>query len=630
MQTLIFISTAWGKKYGGINAFNAELCKSFPSILSQSYKVVCVCFEIDISSVEKAAKMGVDLIHIENKKDNIYENTENIIFVLEKKGYQDVLWWFGHDVITGFIAKACHETSKTGNFAVFHHMNYAGYAGYKHKSGKTVVDKSKQQKEVLQAADIVLSIGPKLADSAKSILIDLEYEKKVFHVIPGLLEIKPSVQRQPFKAIVVGRLGYEDDIIKQFKLAVAAFGESIRRCSTAFPEDPTIILFGVPDDEAEETHQSLLKLGQEYAGKVINVITVPFIEDQDIIADHLRSSWVCLMLSLHEGFGLAGWEALAAEVPLIISENCGLYKFINNEKGGAGIGCLHSVAIEGKIGQEKNFSDNDVKNVSSALVAIALRSEDAKRNAQILHDGLIDCTWQRNAMEVATACSIPSIFISGENPGDFVKKFLSDKGAFDEHVSQRTLHFNQIFNKLKSNADNINRLILFGGIATMLRKAVKEYSLWLITNENAKLFICYESGKSAESRAKTIDESVLDLIDGHPQDAKEHMKNKEAEVLKLKNDLSKLLGPAVIDRIFFIPLCVVHHLTNYTIICGNDMYVAPVLHGRSSQTESIRLPAESSPYRNQFLDYMIFTIESCQDFETKSLLISEIEKVKLN
>jgi len=626
IQTLVFISTGWGSKYGGINSFNTELCKSIPSILTNNFKVVCVCFEVDEHLLAEAKEQGISLFPIE-KQRNEHEISQYILSLLLRNNFSNITWWFGHDVTTGYIAKACKESSKIGKLGIFHHMNFRSYAGYKHLSGEIVIDKSLQQKEVLSKADIILSIGPKLVESAKTLLIDTEFEKKIFQITPGLIDIKPSVQRQPFQAIVVGRLGNDDDIIKQFKLAVASFGLAIRQYPKAFSLDATMVLFGVPNDEADQTYKSLMELGHKYAGRVINIVAVPFTEKQSVITDYLRSSWACLMLSLHEGFGLAGWEAIAAEVPLIVSRNSGLFEYIRKEKGGVGTGCLYPVDIEGNLGDE-HFSENDLKNVSSALVAIGLRNEEAKRDAQLLRANFETCTWQQTAMELATTCSLGSIYIAGENPGEFVQKLLKNKGAFDEHVSKRTIHFGQIFNNLRERPNKISRVILFGGISTMLRDedAIKNYAVWLINNNIAKLFICYESGKSAETRAYSLDEKQLDSQDNLPANPLERMKTKEKKVIELKEKINEFLGPGITRRIYFIPLGI--PLTNYTMICGHDMYVAPVLHGRSSNTESIRLPSHPSPYRDQFLDYMMYHAKSCKDKDEITILIDEIEKVK--
>ena len=106
------------------------------------------------------------------------------------------------------------------------------------------------------------------------------------------------------------------------------------------------------------------------------------------------------------------------------------------------------------------------------------------------------------------------------------------------------------------------------------------------------------------------------------------MQEKVKQVEKLHSNLRSLLGQEVTERIHFIPLS--KPLTNYTMICGEELYIAPVLHARSTETESIRLPCRPTPYRTQFLDYMLYHLECCEDKATVALLTDEIAKVKLN
>lgn len=109
----------------------------------------------------------------------------------------------------------------------------------------------------------------------------------------------------------------------------------------------------------------------------------------------LRDASVCLMLSIHEGFGLTGWEAVAAEVPLIVSENTGLYALLERS-GGQALGCVHSIDIRGRV-DPPFYSDKDVGEVTRALRAIANNQDTAKSNAQALRGLLSEYTWEATA-----------------------------------------------------------------------------------------------------------------------------------------------------------------------------------------------------------------------------------------
>lgn len=624
-MTLVFIATAWGPKYGGINSFNTELCKAFPTILPKtSYTIFCFCDEVSGKDVQYCNTKGIKLYQIDKHGKNETEQVTEIISTIKENGDLEVAWWFGHDVITGDLAKHCKDSALKGQLAIFHHMNYLGYSGYKYENGGEVLEWSNKQEKILRSADVVFAIGPKLYESANS-LLNNDNKDKIFEVIPGFIEILPSEQNIPFRAIVVGRLGNEDDVIKQFRLSVAAFGRAMHKHSAAFPHDPTIILFGANEDEVKELNKSLSELALKHAKRLVNVLVVPFTTNQETITKHLRSSWVCLMLSLHEGFGLAGWEAIAAEVPLIVSENSGLYQYVNQKIGNPGSrGSLWPVDIKGSMGEE-HYSDEDVDNVANQLASISLTIKNARKSSKYLKNEL-SCTWETTALQVSNGCSLRSILIAGENPGEYVQEILKSSDAFDELVSKRKTHFEQIFERIDHQATEMNRLVLFGGISTMLREdeAIQKYAIWLIRNPNASLYMCYETGLSAKNRALTLD---VNLINDGSKNLEERMHIKEQQVLSLKDKFEQLVGIDVFNRIYFIPLSM--PLTNYTIICGNELYVTPVLHGRSSQSESIRLPSKSSPYRTQFLEYMLFHLSNNTKSGEVDALTNEINSAKV-
>jgi glycosyltransferase involved in cell wall biosynthesis len=63
---------------------------------------------------------------------------------------------------------------------------------------------------------------------------------------------------------------------------------------------------------------------EELAGPVLDVFFRPYTDDEQQIRRDLWSSRLVLMPSRHEGFGLAAYEAIAAGVPVLISEESGL------------------------------------------------------------------------------------------------------------------------------------------------------------------------------------------------------------------------------------------------------------------------------------------------------------------
>jgi hypothetical protein len=93
----------------------------------------------------------------------------------------------------------------------------------------------------------------------------------------------------------------------------------------------------------------LKDFAEEYADRVINLHALPYTQDREQLYDELRAASVVLMPSWHEGFGLVAWEAIAAGVPLILSQQSGVYRLLDSEFPGAGPGCIHAIDVRGAM-----------------------------------------------------------------------------------------------------------------------------------------------------------------------------------------------------------------------------------------------------------------------------------------
>lgn len=228
--SIVFIATAWGPRHGGINAFNADLCRALAKCLNDSREVVCVVkAPLGVAEREDAQRYKVRLIATSG--DNL--DSGDVICALREHGIADVGWWVGHDVTTGHIALSARKAMGVGQVALIHHMAYGQYAGYKHERGATGVKRHDEQRALFAQADRCFAVGPKLRDNADEMLKDEGRPASVM-LIPGLAEgIK---EREPaktsFSAIVFGRMDAEDDRIKQGSLAVAAMAGACRDSAT--------------------------------------------------------------------------------------------------------------------------------------------------------------------------------------------------------------------------------------------------------------------------------------------------------------------------------------------------------------------------------------------------------------
>lgn len=403
MATIVFIADGWGSQYGGINSFNYDLCLNMHlSLNMEEHSVICVTTgdALNEQTYENAKAKDVLLIHL--AKDDFV--SKKIVKKLnDQKLLQETIWWIGHDIMTGFLAASCAEISH-GKCAIIHHMNYEAYYPYVSECPTDTDKKVDQQLQVFNKADVIFAVGPKLAKSARDITIKINKEMKIVELIPGIADISPLEKNlEQFSTMVFGRVSTEQrDVVKQSMLAVEGFAYA-NRDKEFSKNDPSITVYGFNKEEIKQVNSKLKNTASSLAGRIVSVKGYEYTNNRRKVWSALRYQSVCMMLSLHEGFGLAGWEAISAGVPLIISENSGLYEFLLNKKLKLKVCSLN---VSGDLSDKEN--SKDIKQVAMYLKSIKGDIEAYKKNAIELRDTLLHegFTWENTVSTFIKAIQI--------------------------------------------------------------------------------------------------------------------------------------------------------------------------------------------------------------------------------
>ena len=128
--TLVAFATAWGPKFGGINAFNTDLLQAIAAAHWQWLRVICVVAACDNTDIQTAlAQDQVTLISLGLSTGAM--GPEHAPLVASKLGSLDFphTVWLGHDRITGAIANAM-AAEHGGRSALIHHMSYDHYESF--------------------------------------------------------------------------------------------------------------------------------------------------------------------------------------------------------------------------------------------------------------------------------------------------------------------------------------------------------------------------------------------------------------------------------------------------------------------------------------------------------------------
>ncbi len=609
---MVFIATAWGPKYGGINQFNYHLALAVASGASSDLEVVCVCLEAISDDAVDVAKKNYNLTLIAlNLPPDLRLHADKIATLigdsLTNARISRVSHWLGHDVITGFVAINCRNRAKNGRVAVVHHMNYEAYQDLKApENAERTIHQHEMQREVLRTADLVFAVGPTLARSARNLVRGTKTH--VVTLYPGFPEF--SMRREPttdrFAAICFGRLGGRDDYVKQASLAIAAYAQFVRTISTSERRlDLKLTVVGLSSNQADidKELKALHSIASKYAGRRIPISASPFIDNPEQLHAMLVDSDVSMMLSVHEGFGLTGLEAIAAEVPLIVSKNTGLYETIDKQLGGPGRGCLEAVDIKGPSLAEP-FNDADVTLVADTLHRLSARTAGAHSDAQKLREQLANiCDWKKTAGALALELGLPFRQQLSELESEHSDLLASERlKAHDMllSVGQRGFALERALQAIREAPLNTQRLIIFGGIAsTLCTQASQEtFRHWLHSNPKAALYICFETDEALKTRATSLDPSKLPVTANRPN---ERLTSKLQKVFDFKTSL--LADTTISSRIFFIPVPTA--LSSYVQIDDTHFHLTPLFSKRSTESMAWQSAiSDSNSLWRDVLDYI--------------------------
>jgi glycosyltransferase involved in cell wall biosynthesis len=638
-QSVVFIATSWGSAYGGINSFNEDLVKTLARNVEREITVACVVINCNEGDRQLASANGVLLLSLDDTGTEFTLNSIHTINAKIKNGnLANVRWIVGHDVITGDIAvELRNDYYQEATLIIIHHMNFEAYDYLKqNKSPRKSHEKSRNQQKLLCKADLIVAVGPKLEQSVRD-KVPSE-DARVSMILPGLVESVEMRIRKPnsFSAIIIGRLDPDTDRVKQASLAVVAFARAIKNHKAVFGVDASLTIIGLPTDNDDAIKQSdeLKRLAENEAGFAVNIRAYPYLEDRAALIHELATKSVAMMLSVHEGFGLSGWEAIAAGVPLITTENSGAYKAIEGALGGMGTGCLYHLHIQGSSG-EQPYTETDIVAVEDALISIRVREDSARRDARNLSRLLRQrCQWRNATLEFAKFTEIPirKQFLEMEIASSGLDDIESDIDLSFRYRDVMVLNARMAvyarLNEVLVRNDENHTLVIFGGIADALRneEITQKYASWLLSSSNRRLFICYEEGAAASARATVLSVERLDPTTGSINPV-ERMAKKEIAVLEFKDRLHGLLAGQS-DRAIFLGLR--KYLTTYVVLINYSLYLTPLFDRRSSDSVSFWCVNPKTELSIQAIDYMAHHLKELGDDPNAGYLIKYISEIGIN
>jgi hypothetical protein len=419
---LVILATAWGPKFGGINAFNEELTRSLGIKPDRAYEPICVVPRAtEIEVVEAASSCHVRLVVLGDvTKDGELpaSMSEHVLRALNfSVQQQSRAVWVGHDDKTGPLAVAVRDLCVGSKAVLIHHMAFGAYQDFKKSNSLVAHDKREMQRALFKQADLCLAVGPMLQEQLADLLSTVPNAPPVAMLVPGLADPEnvtlTKTSPHNFTAFLGGRLGSEDERIKQALLGVRGFGHAVGQAfrgvnhQHALRKSPTLRMRGVRDDQHAEVRSAFTASAN---GQHASFDLMPYTNDRSAYFTALAGSSVAMMPSWHEGFGLTAWEAIACCVPVVIGEQSGVYRLLSGQYQGLGLDrSVRAVNVQGRVTEhasEPPHTQADVEAVGNAIHDIGNQLIEAKNNAVQLEEILryeLNLTWKKCALDVIEA-----------------------------------------------------------------------------------------------------------------------------------------------------------------------------------------------------------------------------------
>ena len=324
---IALLGSEWNSSTGGLSTFNRELVIHLSKLPTLDVTLLVPKGACTDKEKRDARSYGVTVVDAE---------------------YQPGVSWLSFppkdlyiDMVVGQGMELGRQGQITQNFVQFNNCKWVqvvhtapeDLGKFKDYSDPTSKGETKHQVEVelCKRADLVVSVGSRLAEMYSLHLRHHQSKKDIISFTPGLFEREfgdlehVANSSEDFKVLMVGRGDAEDFELMGYKIAFEAFTDQ------RLKKKPYQLIFvGAPEGKQEELKERLLRCG--IAKKQLTVRK--FVESRDRMRDLLCEADLAIMPSKSEGFGLFAVEALSAGLPILVGSRSGFAKALGNVPSG--------------------------------------------------------------------------------------------------------------------------------------------------------------------------------------------------------------------------------------------------------------------------------------------------------
>ncbi|MFD1660588.1 CATRA conflict system CASPASE/TPR repeat-associated protein [Streptomyces caeni] len=389
---VLVVADEWFPARGGLSAFNSKLSVA----LARQKADVRVMVETSTPQ-ERADAAGGGVRLIDVAQPGLTRQAALSVPPAFADGFVPDLV-LGHGRVTGPAAKVLVERyfKNAGRLHFLHVEPDQAEAHKPHAEGdlaQRAEDRTDLELRLCRGALHPMPVGPRLERALWPHLRTPEYQDLAAPVridpgFDGETQATPPRPGEIPQILLLGRL--EDADLKGLDIAARAVGKAASKA--AGPGSWHLLVRGVPDDESE----ALAAQVEKWVGNsAVDVIPRRYSADPRRIKNDLARASLVLMPSRAEAFGLAGAEAIASGVPVLVSGRSGLGMLLRAQQ--SPVAARAVVDVEATRGSRKA----DIQTWAQSIHAVVRSPEAAFRDAAELRKAMAArYTWAAAAATV--------------------------------------------------------------------------------------------------------------------------------------------------------------------------------------------------------------------------------------
>ena len=309
---VVLLATEWGSKRGMLSTFNRELAIQLAK-----------CPEVEVSVLVPR--------YDQEESKAAHNNKVSIIQAQEMTGFEETDWlsFPPDDLQIDFVVG--HGVELGRHAQVIRHKRQCKWIQFVHtdpeelgiiKDDSYAISKAERQHkaevELCAKANCVVAVGPKIAEAYRYYLRFCKKDQDVFVLTPGIFSeffnvVQGKQDGNKCRVLAFGLGDSEDFSLKGFDIVAGAVGKL---------DDAICIFVGAQDRHQDEVADRLKNFS--IPPERLRVRT--FIKIRERLKQQFSEVDIAILPSRSEGFGLAALEALSAGLPVLVSNNSGFGK----------------------------------------------------------------------------------------------------------------------------------------------------------------------------------------------------------------------------------------------------------------------------------------------------------------